>query len=241
MINSMYVGDLHGRIRSFELAIEKFEKEGLDMLVFMGDYVDSYNLTNTEILYLLDQVIRYKKENPNKVICLLGNHDMQYIYSPDYRCSGFRPEILHDIQFRFMHDRNLFQVAWLNGKWMATHAGILNNWLYRYNDRLEYWADKFGIDVVNEYDQLLNAIHEKTSDGWILNTVGQLRGCRSGIGGITWADSTEIEKQGCFYKYNHIVGHNRVDEIKKVMHKDGNTIVFTDCLGKKDDFFILKN
>jgi len=239
--SALHVGDLHGRIYHFERAIEMFERDKLDKIVFMGDYVDSFNCTNIEIKYLLEQVISYKKKNPNKVICLLGNHDQQYIHSPAYRCSGFRAELQPDLYKLFRDNREMFQVAWLNGNYMCTHAGILSDWLYRYNDRLSYYEEKLGIDKRNNLDVLLNAIND-SHDEWILNTVPTIRGGVAGsIGGIMWADTSEIKKDGCVHRFNHIVGHNQVNDIEIYQHKGGPTVIFTDCLSKSDNFFILKD
>lgn len=74
----LYCGDLHGDIFSLEQAIEKFEEVKLDVICFMGDYMDSRNKTDIEILYLLNNIIQYKKANPTKVILLLGNHIFGY-------------------------------------------------------------------------------------------------------------------------------------------------------------------
>lgn len=239
--SSMYVGDLHGRIGCFESAIEKFEKSGLERLVLMGDYMDSFDCTSTEILYLLQQVIEYKKSKPQQVILLLGNHDIQYIYSPDYRCSGHRPEIQYDAYKLFRDNEPSFQIAWLNGDYMATHAGILSNWYYTYNNRLHYYQEKFGIDKIASLDVLLNAIN-RTSDNWILNTVHSKRGGSVGsIGGPLWADMTEIKERKVMHRYSHIVGHNPVPSIIVEQNTENSEVVFTDCLGSKEEFFTLKN
>lgn len=236
----MYVGDLHGRIHSFELAIEKFEKEKLDKLVLMGDYMDSHDATDTELLYLLEQIINYKKENPHKVILLLGNHDIHYIHSPEYRCSGYRPSMQNEVYKLFLDNRDMFQVAWLNGDYMATHAGILTEWYSKYYDRLSYYEDKLNIYKRDNLDVLLNNI-SMTSDAWMLYSVPVVRGGYVGsVGGIVWADSTEIKEKGCIHRFNHIVGHNSVKSIETFVGKGGPAVTFVDCLRYKDEFFILK-
>ncbi len=78
-VSALYCGDLHGNLFAFEQAVETFEKEKLDVLCFMGDYVDSKHATDTEILHLLKGVIEYKTANPAKVILLTGNHIFGYI------------------------------------------------------------------------------------------------------------------------------------------------------------------
>lgn len=241
--STIYCGDLHGRIWAFEEAVETFEREKLDKLVFIGDYVDSKEICNVEMKYLLEQVIKYKREHMESVILLLGNHDYQYANFPDYRCSGFRVELQSDLYKLFNDNRDIFQIAWRNGDYMATHAGILSEWTFKYNDRLSYYADKFNIDRVNNLDILLNAINE-TSDKWILATTPVIRGGVAGsIGGPIWADISNItskEGNGCLYKYTHIVGHSRVDKITEHQRKGGPVTIFIDCLGGSGEFLILK-
>lgn len=239
--SAIYVGDLHGKIWAFEEAVKKFEDENLEKLVLLGDYVDSYDCTDVEIVHLLNQIIDYKKANKKKVVCLLGNHDMQYIHPPDYGCSGKRNTIKDELYDLFSKNHDLFQIAFRNGDFFSTHAGILSSWLEKYNDRLHYYADKLHIDRVDDLDILLNAINE-TSDRWILNTVPMIRGgLRGSIGGPIWADITEIKSgTGCLYKYTQIVGHNKVPTIEKYQHKGGPTIIFTDCLDSSTEYLTLK-
>ena len=49
-----------------------------DQIVFVGDYVDSYDLSNVLILDNLKKILLFKKALPDKVVLLLGNHDIQY-------------------------------------------------------------------------------------------------------------------------------------------------------------------
>lgn len=240
--STLYCGDLHGRIYAFEKAAEQFEKEKLDILCLIGDYVDSKYYTSVEIKHLLEHVIQYKRDNMDRVILLLGNHDWQYMYGVEYRCSGYRPEMKDDLYKLFNDNKELFKVAWRNGDYMATHGGLLSEWVYRYSNRLDYYADKFNIDRVNDIDLLLNAISE-TPDRWILATIPDIRGGgHSSIGGPIWADKSEIQnknKASCLHKYVHIVGHSRVDKIETYEHKGGPITVFIDCLSESDQFLIL--
>lgn len=162
-------------------------------------------------------------------------------HNSDYRCSGFRPGISQELKYLFDTNKDVFQIAFRNGDYMSTHAGILADWVYKYNDRLHYYSDLFRIDMINDFDKLLNAINE-THDRWILNTVPVIRGGVAGsIGGPLWADISELKSgNGPMYKFTHITGHNRVKRMGKYQHKGGPTVVFTDCLGEMTEFLILK-
>ena len=84
------ISDLHGRG-----IWKKFVKDNpqIDIWVFIGDYTDSYDLTNEEIYLNLVEIIEFKKANPENVILLWGNHDIAYRFLPQYRCEGFRADM----------------------------------------------------------------------------------------------------------------------------------------------------
>src|SRR6476660_917534 len=94
------IGDLHGKDCWKEIDFSLYEK-----VIFVGDYVDGFNASNHEIFNNLLELIQLKKSNTAKFILLLGNHDIQYLYGPDYRCSGFRPEAQFDLEELFSKNR----------------------------------------------------------------------------------------------------------------------------------------
>lgn len=66
--------DIHGRI-FWKYSIE--HKDEFDKIVFLGDYLDPYslNLLETEEDNF-KEIIQFKKDNPDKVVLLLGNHEI---------------------------------------------------------------------------------------------------------------------------------------------------------------------
>lgn len=247
MSYNLYVGDLHGNIYAFEKAVEQFEKEKLDKLIFIGDYCDDRERTNVEILYLVEQLIKYKKENMDRVFLLLGNHDIQNYHFPEqaYRCSGFRPEMVHDLHILFRDNKDLFQIAHLDGKYLASHAGITKKWFERYFDRIGYWADRLDLDLETQLDKVLTHINN-SSDAWILHTVGYPRG-GLGFGGPTWADESEMIEYLGIAPYHHIVGHTSVQSIREETHfktsknnKYISDMTFIDCLRYELKFLKVK-
>ena len=58
---------------------KKFIQETSDLIVFLGDYVDSFTHSNTEMINNLNDIIQFKLDNTDKVITLLGNHDIAYL------------------------------------------------------------------------------------------------------------------------------------------------------------------
>ena len=72
-MKTLTVGDLHGKDVWKEIDTIRYDK-----IIFVGDYVDCFTTSNVEIKHNLEQIIRYKKDNMDKVVLLLGNHDVQY-------------------------------------------------------------------------------------------------------------------------------------------------------------------
>jgi predicted phosphodiesterase len=233
-IVNMYVGDIHGEIYLVENAIEKFEEEKYDKLIFIGDYVDSYDCTDVEIVHCLKEVINYKKANPKNVFLLLGNHDWQYYYIFEkwYRCSGRRENIAMELHDLFMSNNELFQIAHKDGKYLATHAGISSRWYGRYYDRLVYYADKY-LDARGDIDQVLNKI-KGTPDSWMLSSISEVRG-GYGYGGPLWADKSEMGANDSSKHWTQIVGHTRVNDLTQV-----DNVTFIDCLRSRLNFLTVK-
>ena len=72
-------GDIHGRT-FWKDAVEKHEKE-CDKIIFLGDYLDPYPweyITRKNAIKNFDEIINYKLNNKDKVVLLLGNHDLPY-------------------------------------------------------------------------------------------------------------------------------------------------------------------
>ena len=100
----------------------------VDKIVFVGDYVDSFDATNVEILDNLKQIIEFKKILGDRVVLLLGNHDIQYICS-NLHYSGYRAAMKHDLYYIFMENIKHFKAAYEYGDTLWTHAGVTEGWL----------------------------------------------------------------------------------------------------------------
>ncbi len=107
-----------------DLFKEDYPYFSADKIVFVGDYVDSFTISNVEIKKNLEDIIFFKKTLPNKVVLLWGNHDVQY-FIPNQICSGYRPEARWDLQILFESNKDLFQMAYHEGDYLWTHAGLL--------------------------------------------------------------------------------------------------------------------
>lgn len=210
----MIIPDIHGR------SIWKYDvkEQEVDKYIFLGDYTDSFILSNIAILHNLKEIIQFKNDNLDKVELLLGNHDLQYMYNDLSRfgCSGYRPEALYDLHDLFRNNKHLFKNCYQIDNWIFSHAGIQHNWF------LERFKGNLNESIA---DQINNPKNRNQEDA--LYQVGSMRGgMRYDVGGPFWCDRQELKKP--LENFNQVVGHTPVK--KNIEYKYKNSIVyFTDC------------
>lgn len=157
--NILTIGDIHGRDSWKEIifggntefffwkqAVEEGDLEekykfqiDWDRIIFVGDYVDSFDISDRTILENLEDIILFAKTYPRLVVLLLGNHDIQYIVRNEW-CSGYRSQMSFDLKKLFTENESLFRIAYLDKseidyegtdkkhKTLWTHAGVTSGW-----------------------------------------------------------------------------------------------------------------
>jgi hypothetical protein len=227
------IGDIHGRDKWKKIA-EKVDQ--YDKIIFNGDYVDSYDKTDEEIIINLAEIIDFKKANPEKVELLLGNHDMMYFHLGNqwYNCSGFRPGTAVALHQMFMDNKDLFNVAWQHDNHLFTHAGVCNGWYNKFKTVIDDVATKFETKNLAE---TFNHMH-RMSIGIVLAQVGYVRGGdRYDKGGIFWADRRETMNESLI-GYHQVVGHTPIERIERFGDPESDTTIrYIDVLGHSDEFY----
>ena len=208
------IGDVHG----LDLWRDVVEAHPECRVVFLGDYLDPYGYVHKgKLLNNLRAIMQLKRDRPEDVVLLLGNHDLHYFC--DEACVGtrFDMEIAADASKLFLDNIHLFQYAFQYGEYLFTHAGV----------SLEWFDNDFCGDAARPIaDQLNNPAADQVP---ALLRVGSARGGRAcDTGGIFWADKSELEEP--LYGFTQIVGHNRVAEVTEHTGPGGGKIVFCDCL-----------
>lgn len=225
----LFVGDIHGR-NDWEYMVKnsllKFHK-----IVFLGDYVDSFDVNPVIILDNLKNIIEYKEKYPKEITLLLGNHDFAYI---DQHCgtSGYNWRCAYDYRQLFLQKHNLFQVAWgyknsdTNRYTLATHAGLTttyyNNYIKPKLDNPESALNKFLDGIKTKHLHKILNYMRNDQDLW---KVGAMRG-GMGTPGPLWADYDELIKDN--YKgINQVFGHTAENTIC-INNIDGDLLVKVD-------------
>lgn len=129
----LILGDNHGR--PFWREIVKKEKP--DLTIFLGDYVTTHeHYTPEQQIEELEAILDYKEKNPDKVIILIGNHDLDGLgyYWAQCRPSAadVRPIMNKHTPLgrRFLRNAQWFYVMQVAGKpTLCAHAGVTQDWL----------------------------------------------------------------------------------------------------------------
>lgn len=218
------IGDIHGRTCWKKIDIDRFDK-----IVFIGDYCDSYDVKPASIITNLRAIIDLKARLPDKVVLILGNHDIQYSEYPRYRCSGFNELFQEEYSSVFGEARDLFQVAWQTGTFLFTHAGVSNGFA---KNNLHPHVGSIEAHEIN-VAELLNHIHQSPEQR-ILHTVSSFRGGIEPYGGITWADYRET-CDDYLTGYHQVVGHTPRHQITRCGDTD-SSITYIDVLATGEWF-----
>jgi len=212
----LIVPDIHG-LHSWIQPVKKAIKHRDIHIIFIGDFVDSFDVPGYKILQNLRDIIALKKKFPERITLLLGNHDYAYIHN--LYVSGFNSSMMHSYKELFEKHKNLFQAAWgFQGKTrytLITHAGLTQTFYNMLQKRIE---DKENImhlllvkDPVHDYKywhqiplhEILNYFKDQKESMW---SVSSYRGGTNLSGSILWADKKELIADR-FKGIDQIVGH----------------------------------
>lgn len=190
MSKILVIPDIHGR----KFWIKPTENiDDYNKVIFLGDYLDPYGFEFITVQEAIDNfmdIIEFKKKNMDKVILLLGNHDMPY-FSKYYKelsryNSRYSSTYAPVISGVFNKYKYMFQIAYTQDDILFTHAGCSQGWI----------VDNFGEDFdnadLNKFTEVLNELI-KTEDGLkSLRRIGYERGGDDRFASCIWADKNEI-------------------------------------------------
>ncbi len=191
------LGDIHG-IDTWKKAVADI---GFDVCVFVGDYFDSFDVDTDAQIANFNEILEFKKANKDRVVLLMGNHDLHYLLSSE-KYSGFQYYRATDIKEALLGgivDEELLQYAHVEDDFLFTHAGVTKTWA----------ADK-GVDLINPADSIndlsLNAF------GFNENRDKSMCGEHKSQGPM-WVRPTSLQEDA-IEGYTQVVGHTRHSEIE---------------------------
>lgn len=185
------LGDIHGR----DCWIKIIEIENPDLVIFLGDYVSTHGLiTEKEQIENLENILKYKEENTEKVILLRGNHDMEalnYWWAECYPDTGDTvKKYMEKNKERFLNNT---QWIYIYNNLLFSHAGISSVWLSNNN--------------INSLEEI-NTLSPSEIFGFTPSKMSDYTG-DSPTQPPTWIRPFRLVECGV-KGYSHIVGHTTV-------------------------------
>jgi hypothetical protein len=199
MENILIVPDIHGR---------DFWKPALDYsgkVIFLGDYTDPYpkeGFTQENAYLNLQRIVDFKKQNPDKITLLIGNHELHY-YDAKFYSSRFSVKYfsLYHAILTNEATSDLFQVCKQIENNLFIHAGITKGWYDLHIDELQLLGNNLEEQVNNLFTQNRNAFAETS----------YYRGGSKPYGSPLWADVEEhFNESEHFDDIIQIIGHSQI-------------------------------
>lgn len=246
----LVLGDLHNR-KVWKDIVTK-EGDSCDKIIFLGDYLpprhDVMLDDPTDSCGFLYEVLAYKDQNPNKVVLLRGNHDLDllgYYWAECYPKA--HPKVYQYCQTKDVKNWFLNNTQWVyiipDTNIVCSHAGIGNYFLDKVREHL------FGNNPPENYTNL-----------WLIKQINFIEPCELFAFNGGWFDTNgESFTQPCTWirpetlafhgikDIVHVVGHTPVrhihnvhtDAFIKAGHpKDGPDIWTCDCLEHREYLII---
>ena len=219
------IGDIHGR-KVWEQIVES---QDFDKIVFIGDYFDTFDPISAHAqMHNFDRILQYKKDNMDKVVLLVGNHDYHYMTGIIGTYTGYQHKDAIYIT-HWLHkgiDNDLMQMCYIHDDLLFSHAGVTTTWLINQitddevihvgdfiNDLFKYKPRLFGFTSGKKYDRYGDEI------------------CQTPI----WIRPKSLKKDA-LEGYTQIVGHTAQDEIVL-----GGDVVLIDTLGTSGEYLCIKD
>jgi predicted phosphodiesterase len=205
------IGDIHGR----DVWNKIVQTESFDHVVFIGDYFDSFNILSFEQVHNFRDIIQFKKDNPNKVTLLVGNHDFHYIPGIPQSYSGYQMNNF-DITFEINEaiKQELLQMCYVHDNYIFTHAGLTKTWCKNNDINYDYLKTlESELNIMFQYRPIL---------------FGFISGICTGYGdsvehGPLWVRPKYLEQDAI--PGIHIIGHTHNNNVEIT-----NTYVNVDAL-----------
>jgi hypothetical protein len=119
------IGDIHGR--DFW---RRFIHEPADQLVFVGDYFDPYDvhISPEEEIRNFKAIVALKRERPDQIKLLIGNHDYHYLNGVGQQYSRYN-ELAAESFTRVLEDSiDVLQICYVYKDLVFNHAGLTKTW-----------------------------------------------------------------------------------------------------------------
>ncbi len=229
-MKTIAIGDTHGRDNWKQVLKENLVE--VDKIIFIGDYFDTHDdISQDQQIENFKEILKFKEDNMNKVVLLIGNHDFHYMGDFSITYSGFEAARAFDIRelLNSALKEGLIQASYLKKDGaipvLFTHAGVTETWA---EANIPDWDLDNLSDKINELFINQPRKFEFTS-GSRYNPYGD-EPCQTPI----WVRPESLIMDELSDELVQVVGHTQHREIKQ-----HGKFVFIDCLDKKPDEFLI--
>ncbi len=190
----LIIPDVHGRDFWMEPCshVDEFDK-----VIFLGDYHDPYSWEvsqDTSRHRLRDSLLPFVQQFPDKVVCLFGNHDGNYLVGD----MADRVDYWHKREIREYMEKMNIKLIHQEGKYLFSHSGVLPAWL-------------------KANDLTLHDLNNLPFSHQALMQVSPYRGGWSEVGSCVWGDVREYALKEHIPDIYQIFGHSQLTEDAVIM------------------------
>jgi len=145
-MKQVVLGDIHGRTVWKDILNK--EKD-FDRVIFLADYFDTHHdITGEQQLNNFADICQFKKDNPDKVILLIGNHDYHYWPGVEESYTGYQPHMRSTFEYALDQNKKLLQMCFKDEyNTVYSHAGFTETFLEKKAGTRIPFDDKYINDI----------------------------------------------------------------------------------------------
>jgi len=204
----LIVPDVHGR-KFWEPALEYPGK-----IIFLGDYTDPYpqeGFTQEDAYSGLLKIIDFKRQNPERVTLLIGNHELHY-FDKHFQASRFSDKYYKKYHSILTEETaGLFQLCTQIDNYLFIHAGVTKGWYDKYKNILQSIGD--------DLETQLNCFFIENKEAFF--EISHYRGGFHSSGSPLWADIHELfyEQEPFDNEIVQVIGHTHISDENPLIEK----------------------
>jgi hypothetical protein len=225
IIKIVAIGDTHGRSQWKDIV--KKEKD-VDKIIFIGDYFDDKDgYSGEEQIQNFKDIVQFKRNNLDKVILLIGNHDFHYLKGVNEEYSSYQFGYAKNINqvLQPAVDERLLQMCYKQDNNLFSHAGLTKT-----------WCKNCGIDI-NNLQESVNDLFKSDITKFKFTMGDNLSfGGNDVTQSPIWVRPQSLVKD-MVDGIVCIVGHTQVKEVTVL---NDNNLILIDCLGTTDEYLIIE-
>lgn len=160
----LVIPDIHGNwVDTIDYV--RSHKDEVDKVVFLGDYVDDFDPLKCGLNMVrgMKSMFEMARNEPDKFVILLGNHDLQYISTEKY--SGFNSKYYWDYNSVILSNCDLIDIVKEIDGWVFSHAGVSSKWMERFAISEDFFGElevkRYGFE---EQEWLSKCAIDRTND-----------------------------------------------------------------------------